>query len=167
MKVRIIAGPPDNNGVYALTEHPTEHRMLKIGDIIELSKIDMNGYGHFGTYLGVTKAIKPDWFELVEPKPRIHIQTKTVFIITRHPTERRPIRDGDIFEVDCIDKEGDAFWVAYSLENTWTEKKHFVLLTDKEQMVAATPPSCSCDMVALMREGCKCGALQAEREASA
>ncbi len=103
-----------------------------------------------------------------------------VFYNTLHPTATpsRPIKVGDVFEVDSIDVNGratykakygnimrevgvDAMYWSYGRQNKIFDDEYEAAYFNDESAAGG----CTCDIMVLMGVGCKCGWIQKEREA--
>lgn len=107
--------------------------------------------------------------------------TGGVFYNTLHPTATpsRPIKIGDVFEVDSIDVNGRAIWKA-RYGNVmkeigvdamyWSYGKQNKIFDDEYEATYGecneSAAGCTCDIIVLMSVGCKCGWIEKERSAA-
>lgn len=88
----------------------------------------------------------------------------------KHPTEHRDLKCGDTVMVDSYDVDDSAilYKIDYSLDNN---DGRIWLCIDRVEMVDGSLSSsnggeCTCDMMELMRVGCKCGAITRHKDKS-
>ncbi len=86
----------------------------------------------------------------------------------KHPTEKRDLKKGDIVIVDSWDDIDTAiiFKIDYSSDNDGG--KIWLIIDSVELVDGSTTPNsggdCTCDMMELMRVGCKCGAITRHKD---
>jgi hypothetical protein len=97
--------------------------------------------------------------------------TNGVFYNTLHPTATpsRVIRVGDIFEIDDVNLNGSAVYKAMygsMLREVTLDSKYWDFVDDagaKVESDGEVSVACTCDIMALMNVGCKCGWIEIER----
>lgn len=87
----------------------------------------------------------------------------------KHPTEQRDLKCGDIVTVDSYDIDDFAilYKIDYSRDNDggkiWLCMDQ-VELVDSSCSSSSNSGECTCDIMALMRVGCQCGAITKHKD---